>query len=301
MDHLFTIDGRLFTCRIDRSRVHHKFSCLKVSVHDLCQHRKLFKKSHDVSIEIKQDIVQITCIHVKLDILTGFSTILLHALTNNAGLVFLLDREFSACRLIAKLDNSPTSVQKNVYFIDGPGIIQNNFSRHTVCLKVGGKQKELVLKKAAVVTNVLWSGYCMELGVVAVFSCISKNEKTELFTFFVDGLTEEYKTVGSGIFIPGELQNLVTANVVHLSKSFSSETMTYHSEIITLTSDGFFIYLQEGRILWALPTCISNTKNSVLFSWKAYSLNSQFAAIYNNSSVIFINTKERKVTLKYIC
>ncbi|XP_062576310.1 uncharacterized protein LOC134238212 isoform X2 [Saccostrea cucullata] len=297
MEHLFTVDGRLCQCSIERSTSNHKHCCLKVCVYGFCQSRKLFMKYHEFSIDLKQDIFKIVDIEVKLDILTGFNKILLYTITKaNAGFVhvFQLERNFRSFRVVAKFGTLSTPRLKNVYFIDGPGIIQNSCKK-AILHRGYNNQKESIFLENASMKNILWSGYCEDLDSVVVISYISRNEKTELFTLFLDVFSDECKTVDSSFLIPEEFKNLVAVNVLNLSRVTDPERTAYHSDIITLTTDGFFIYLQHGRILWALPTSISYTECTVLFSWHAYSLNTQFAAVHNNDVVTFIDTKERKI------
>lgn len=292
MDHLFIFEGRLCQCLIERSSSNRR--ALKVSVYEFCQHRRIFKKLQFCSIDVSHEIKEIIGIHVKLNVFTGFYTVILHASTQNAcRLVLVLDRHFSSYRVITQL-NSPSSSTQDAYFIDGPGLIQSNTSKNLIFHRLAEKQKELVLKESVSVKSMLWSGYCKEIGSVAVFLSIIRNDQTEHFTFFFHSHSEDYETVDSIVFFPKELQNLVTANVIQISKG-GSEASAYYSEVITLTSEGFLIYLQEGRIMWALPTTISNLRRPALFSWSAFSLNTQFSAIYNNDIITFINLKERKV------
>ncbi|XP_061165033.1 uncharacterized protein LOC133173987 [Saccostrea echinata] len=295
MDHLFTVDGKLCQCSIERSTSNHRFCCLKVSLYGFCQNRKRFMKCQDLSIDIKQDIVKIVDIKVKLDILTGFNVILLYTVTKSStGLVFQLERKFRSCRVIAKFDTLSTSRQNSVYFIDGPGILRDSYE-NIIFHRGFNNQKESVFLKNASMKSVLWSGYCEDLSSVVIISYISRNDQTELSTVFLDSFSEEWETVDSSLLIPEEFKNLVTANVLKLSRVTDHERTAYFSDIITLTTDGFFIYLQHGRILWALPTSISDTESTVLFSWSAYSLNTQFAVIHNDNVITFINTKEGKI------
>lgn len=292
MDHLFIFEGRLCQCLIERSSSSRR--ALNVSVYEYCQHSRIFKKLQFCSIDVSHKINEIIGIHVKLNVFTGFNTVILHASTKNASrLVLVLDRHFSSYRVIAHLGSPPSST-RDAYFIDGPALIRCNTNNSLIFHRLAEKQRELILKENVSVKSMLWSGYCKETGHVAVFLSTIRNDQTEHFTFFIHSHSEDYETVDSIVFFPKELQNLVTANVIQISKE-ESEASAYYSEIMTLTSEGFLIYLQEGRIMWALPTTISNLRRPALFSWSAFSLNTQFSAIYNNGIITFINLKERKV------
>lgn len=265
-----------------------------MSVYEYCQHSRIFKKLQFCSIDVSHKINEIIGIHVKLNVFTGFNTVILHASTKNPSrLVLVLDRHFSSYRVIAHLGSPPSST-RDAYFIDGPALIRCNPNNSLIFHRLAEKQRELILQENVSVKSMLWSGYCKETGHVAVFLSAIRNDQTEHFTFFIHSHSEDYETVDSIVFFPKELQNLVTANVIQISKG-ESEASAYYSEIMTLTSEGFLIYLQEGRIMWALPTTISNLRRPALFSWSAFSLNTQFSAIYNNDIITFINLKERKV------
>ena len=292
MDQLFVLEGRLCQCLKERPNL------VKVCMYDFCQNDKIFKKYQDFSVDINSEVKDILGIYVKLNSFTGFYNIILNVSTTVAvEHVIVLDR---SCRLITHVDIF-SSTKQWTYFVDGPALVKCKFDNELTYQSLMGKHKEHVLLKNVSVKSLLWTGYCREIESVAVFLLITRDGQTEHFTCFVDCYTGECKSIDSSLFIPKELLNLVTANVIRISKGESCGKSSYHSEISLFTCEGYMIHLQDGRILWALPTSVADVKNSVLFSWSVFSLNTQFSAIYSNGTVSFINIQERKVNTSIIC